>query len=148
MTEKDKKNRYKNGRFKDGNTASEKWTEDVVKKKLKRMLKLLKNDHDDEICALVILAQKEGVYLDWFNHMRTKFKENSEIIEMFDLIQAQTEGKLFNKALRREVDSYVALFGLRAYYNRKDKQHIIQDTKTDGKIEVELKYPDGKKDDE
>ncbi len=146
MTEKDKKNRYKDGRWRDGNTASEKWTADVVKKRLKRMLRLLQNDKDGEICALIILAQKENLYLDWFNHMRTKFKDNSEIIEMFDMVQAKTEGRLFEKALKREVDSYVALFGLRAYYKRADKQHIIRDDKTEGTLDINLNYKD-KKDD-
>jgi len=143
MTEKDKKNRYKNGRFKDNNTAREKWTEEVVKRRLKKMLKRLKADEDNEICALIILAEKEGLYLDWFNHMRTKFKDNSVIIELMDQVVTQTESKLFGRALRREVDSYVALFGLKAYYKRVDRQHILteNDNKNDGKLDINFNYP-------
>lgn len=146
MEEKEKKNRYKDGRWKDGNVAAEKWTADVVKKRLKRMLKRLHKDEEGEICALIILAEKENLYLDWFNHMRSKFKENSEITEMLDMVQAKTEGRLFNKALKREVDSYVALFGLRAYYNRHEKQVIENDNRNEGKLDITLNYAN-KKDD-
>lgn len=138
MKEKPKNGRYKDGRFAENNTFHEKWTPSVVKKRLKRMIRRLEND--ESILTIHKLCNEEKLYYDWFNNMARKFKDYTEIYEMIKRIKTITEGRILEGALKRDVDSYVALFGLRTYYGRQDKQVIEQNTKTDGELKVTLRY--------
>lgn len=135
--------RDRKGRFLEGHTFTVKWTEKEVIKKLRQVLKKIKEN--EGIYTLLDAADENDLYIDWFRYVQEKYLNNVQIYELIEKLYTKLERRSYNRAAAGEVNPYLGLFTLKAYHNRVEKQYVQTENKNettfDGDINVVLKYP-------
>ncbi len=139
---KNNRKRNKRGQFVPGNKDAEKWTEVSVMQRLKKSLKLLSKDENEEgkykIYSIVQLSKHLGTYHQWFGLMKNKFKDNELINNTIEQIFTICEARLFEMTAEGKINPYVGQFGLKIYHNRRETQELHQKTESSGEMTVIL----------
>lgn len=112
------------GRFVKGNTIRLKWTRKKTLKTLLELKKILDGDVSNEICIIHHLVNKLNLSKVWLTDMERKFADDEEIVETIDLIKGILEGRVWTKTSKNEINPYLGLFTLKAYFGNVEKQYI------------------------
>lgn len=111
------------GKFKEGNKAAQKWTEETVTPYLERIKEYSTNDDCYWLGSALV---KEGLYKEVWAYWKDIFKENETVFKSIKAIDQIFEDKLFKMALNGTYNSTVSIFGLKNNHDWKDKQEIEQ----------------------
>lgn len=102
-----------------GNKFAEKWTEETVLKMLSEIEKHAKKHTTLWLGSALV---KVGLYMEIWDYWKTKFKDNDEVFQPIKKIEAIFQDRLFSKALNGDVNSTVAIFGLKNNHKWTDRQ--------------------------
>lgn len=102
-----------------GNKNAEKWTEETV---LKQLAEIEKHANKRTTLWLGSALVKVGLYMDIWDYWKTKFRENEVVFRSIKAIEAIFQDRLFTEALKGDVNSTVAIFGLKNNHGWTDKQ--------------------------
>lgn len=102
-----------------GNKYAEKWTEETVLEKLSEIEVYAKKQTTLWLGSALV---KAGLYFDVWDYWKTKFKDNAKVFRTTKKIEAIFQDRLFSKALNGDVNSTVAIFGLKNNHGWTDKQ--------------------------
>ena len=89
---------------------AQKWTEERV---LMNLIAVEKMSREDEIIYLGTALNRQGLYIQVWSYWRRKYANYDDIMEMMLRIDSLFESKLYEKALRKEVSPWVAIFSLK-----------------------------------
>jgi hypothetical protein len=149
----------KDGRFKKGNKAAEKYPEDKVIEILERMIEF---SQQEEVESIVVSRTKGGnslketskvvrkvVHLkkellinekiwnpDWFNQMRTKFKNSNSVSSLLNALDMICEVNSYKTASEGLGDTTIIKMNLAHHYGWKDKTENEQNIKVSPSIDL------------
>lgn len=133
------------------NSFATKWTIKAANDKLDEMIDILIKSEDKDkkpIYSISKLLSKCGLYNRFPSYLREKFGDNEKIMNKLDYIFTTTEANLFEKGINdHRTNGALVQFGLRAFHQRYDEQHINLNSNHSGEINVNLIPSKGLEDD-
>lgn len=101
-----------------GNTNAEKWTRAIVLKEVEAILVEAKKPS----CLWIGSAMaKRELYRDIWAYWKEKFKDDKVVFRTIKRVDQIFENRLFEKAAKGDVNTTIAIFGLKNNHNWRDK---------------------------
>lgn len=113
---------------KKGNTYAEKWTRRTV---LDQLAKIEAEAQKATCLWLGSALVKVGLYKDVWAYWTEKFADDDQVFRTIKKVEQIFEDRLFTKAVKGDVNSAVAIFGLKNNHYWTDKREIDHTTQGD-----------------